>query len=438
MTLTLKDMTEEHDKNFLKDMCHFLKTYEWFFNFSNIDILQESEKWCPQWMEIFQTTPLESAKNFFQSPNGAHNTIPQLVRDFVQQRNRVVQDFEKRYIEVRQSEGEVRPRLKKGLSPKKEHEVVKFGAFINTHISGDCDRIIDVGSGAGHLERYLLQVWNASESKCELCCVESEPSQLSSADKWANRTGIDCQKHVRSIIAKLEKSTFEEIEKQVGSNKSRQALIGLHACGDLTNTMLSWFVSSPDYFSKLSVISCCYHKMTTFPISGTLRNTLVEDVNSALTSVFARRLGAQDPFSVWYQRSLAEQNEHAKCFGRRAILQTLVGNKNISGKLKKKTRHGVRNGGNISNEEFLAEVERTYDFDNQDQVMAALGQKLEMNYDWLEVFSGFQAFLQLPLEYLIMLDKLLYLRESLPERNPKLVRIFDASISPRCLLLYCD
>ena len=98
--------------------------------------------------------------------------------------------------------------------------------------------------------------------------------------------------------------------------------------------------------------------------------------------------------------------------------------------------------GKISNEEFIAKVEQSYEFEtdnDRNQVILALHKELEMDFNWLEVFSGFQAILQLPLEYFMMLDKLLYLRERLPqEKNPKLLKIFDATISPRCILIYCD
>eukprot|EP00093_Oithona_nana_P009335 09335.XXX_203597_202326_1 [CDS] Oithona nana genome sequencing. len=384
----------------LQNLCTFLKNYQWLFNFSNLDILQEHKKWPQEWMTFFQID------------------VPFFVEQFIQQRNDVVRDFETRYVETISNEVEVQPRMKKGLSPKKEHEVVKFGSFINSKLS-DCDRIIDVGSGAGHLERYLLEVWKKSDVKCEICGIEN------------------CQKQVKSVAAKLEDHPhcFKKIEEQVGSAKNRQALIGLHACGDLTNTMLSWFVSS-NYFSKLAVVSCCYHKMSTFPISDQVRNILQEDVYWGLTSTYARRLGAQDPFSAWRNKNFQQHLEHAKSFGRRAILQTLT-----SKNLKKNNRHGIRNSGNISNEEFIAKVEQSYEFETDNdrrQVLSALHKELKMDFNWLEVFSGFQAILQLPLEYLMMLDKLLYLNERLPEKNPKLLKIFDETISPRCILIFCD
>ena len=74
------------------------------------------------------------------------------------------------------------------------------------------------------------------------------------------------------------------------------ALIGLHACGDLTNSMISWFSTSK--FGLLSVVSCCYHKMTTFPISEELKNIL----NDELKSHFALRLACQGWFVVNTQK----------------------------------------------------------------------------------------------------------------------------------------
>lgn len=59
-------------------------------------------------------------------------------------------------------------------------------------------------------------------------------------------------------------------------------LIGLHACGDLTSSMMSWFKSSTKV-QGISIVSCCYHKMKlaeSFPFSEGLRSVM--DINNPL------------------------------------------------------------------------------------------------------------------------------------------------------------
>lgn len=61
--------------------------------------------------------------------------------------------------------------------------------------------------------------------------------------------------------------------------------------------------------------------------------------------------------------------------------------------------------------------------------------KQASNLALLELLTGLQSFLQLPLELLILCDKMLYLQEL--GYSPSLKRIFDPSISPRCFVISC-
>ena len=91
-------------------------------------------------------------------------------------------------------------------------------------------------------------------------------------------------------------------------------LVGLHACGDLSNSTLKLFVSNPK-IQGLSLVSCCYHKMIKFPLSTVYKQRIFADRHtdgsesfnaadrlSCLKSPHALRLASQEPFTryLWY------------------------------------------------------------------------------------------------------------------------------------------
>ena len=82
-------------------------------------------------------------------------------------------------------------------------------------------------------------------------------------------------------------------------------LVGLHACGDLSNSTLKLFVSNSE-IQGLSLVSCCYHKMIQFPLSTVFKQRIFADSSensnaadrlSCLKSPHALRLASQEPFT---------------------------------------------------------------------------------------------------------------------------------------------
>ena len=102
-------------------------------------------------------------------------------------------------------------------------------------------------------------------------------------------------------------------------------LVGLHACGDLTNSMMSWFCSS-DHIATMSVISCCYHKMKTFPVSHFFKKIIS---NPDLRSHFALRLACQERLCHWINQSDIEHQNHWLTFSKRSILEKVCAKLNV-------------------------------------------------------------------------------------------------------------
>ena len=97
----------------------------------------------------------------------------------------------------------------------------------------------------------------------------------------------------------------------LGTVGGSAVLVGLHACGELSCATIKLFASNTSIHG-MCLISCCYHKMDTFPMSKkfteyvfnldmpnatlTTNSPGIRDC-SCLKSPTALRLSSQEPFS---------------------------------------------------------------------------------------------------------------------------------------------
>jgi hypothetical protein len=100
-----------------------------------------------------------------------------------------------------------------------------------------------------------------------------------------------------------------------------------------------------------------------------------------------------------------------------------VGEGNLAKKISENFRFKCKTSGKVIHQSVIEEK------------LELLNSKHEVNLALLELLTGLQSFLQLPLELLIICDKMLYLQEL--GYTPRLRRIFDPSISPRCFVISC-
>ena len=107
----------------------------------------------------------------------------------------------------------------------------------------------------------------------------------------------------------------------------------------------------------------------------------------------------------------------------------------------------------MSKDEYIYAVEQCYQFENcaqednvirnsnsepevghQEKIAAELKNENFDNFEWLEIVTGLQSYLQILLEYLVLLDKVTFLREN--DKDAYLIQIFDETVSPRCIMLH--
>uniref|UniRef100_A0A8C9TT96 Methyltransferase like 25B n=1 Tax=Scleropages formosus TaxID=113540 RepID=A0A8C9TT96_SCLFO len=216
--------------------------------------------------------------------------------------------------------------FRKHVKPKKQHEIRKLGALVKTLCDKTCCKtVVDVGSGQGHLTRFLSFGLGLSVTG-----IEADAALVSMARKFDEQLLSTLKKQIERKVTRSAtvpspnhvigwvnpRASWEEFIKQLEMgaceskrhtatlmhNKNKELksasnvdqdlyhmsqtlpssqshcfsqheidrefrtegfiLTGLHACGDLSATLLRHFASCPHVLGITSV-ACCHMKITT-------------------------------------------------------------------------------------------------------------------------------------------------------------------------------
>ncbi|XP_038624878.1 protein RRNAD1 [Tachyglossus aculeatus] len=164
--------------------------------------------------------------------------------------------------------------FRRHVRPKKQHEIHRLGQVVQrlSELTG-CDQVVDVGSGQGHLSRYL-----ACGLGLRVVAVEAEPRLVDTAQRFdrelldtlekeeRRRTGArpagrpQAPRHVVGRVDPV--APGQDFPVALEGPEHRVLLAGLHACGDLSPAMLRLFTGSPGAVALVSV-GCCYMRLST-------------------------------------------------------------------------------------------------------------------------------------------------------------------------------
>ncbi|XP_058863521.1 methyltransferase-like protein 25B isoform X2 [Acipenser ruthenus] len=379
--------------------------------------------------------------------------------------------------------------FRKHVKPKKQHEVRKLGALVKRMCDlTSCQNVVDVGSGQGHLTRFLSLGLGLSVTG-----VEANPALVSMATKLDRelrsvalkeraragaKTGVapdgPCDPLPRHVAGWVNPgASWEEfvtlLQQPMGISDSRDGppeshgtnsqegfvLTGLHACGDLSATLLRHFARCPQAVAITSV-ACCYMKLTTLsnpappglqapplprpgggdcaegagPVFGYPMSSWVQGLPGHELSCKARE-AACHALESYAERLRGERGElQSHCY--RAVLETLV--RRAQPSLKRAGIQTIKKAHLLSFAEY-----------------ARLGlQRLELPTDWpldwvpsLEALLAQQGrvvayfclvlLLAPAVESLVLLDRMLYLSQE--GLDCELLPLFSPTLSPRNLVL---
>ncbi|XP_047217262.1 protein RRNAD1 [Girardinichthys multiradiatus] len=423
--------------------------------------------------------------------------------------------------------------FRKHVKPKKQHEIRKLGMLVKQLCDQTgCRRVVDVGSGQGHLTRFLsfglgLSVtaieadhtlvamasrfdaellWTLEKEKQKKSCFFQLPEALSIPQHmagWVNpkaswETFIKQLKEANHVIegpqtlfgpSKKRRSDLTQTSQSDGlshnSNRSESeqmlserlccsdipavseeglnpeesllqdypdfVLTGLHACGDLSATLLRHFVSCPQVRGITSV-ACCYMKITTK--ENPTPPGLISPSSPLTPSTESFRYEFGYPMSSWvkwlpghqlsykaregachavedYVRRLREGSQLLRTHCYRAILETFI----------RETRPDLRRAGiqTIKKAHLLAFTEYARlglprvglppDLPlDQERVEAMLKQQSKV-----VVYFTLTLLLAPVVETLVLLDRMIYLEEN--GVDSQLIPLFNPNFSPRNFVL---
>ncbi|XP_034954436.2 methyltransferase-like protein 25B isoform X1 [Zootoca vivipara] len=397
------------------------------------------------------------------------------------------------------------PLFRKHVKPKKQHEIRRLGQMVKrlSDLTGCC-QVVDVGSGQGHLSRFLAFGLGLS-----VIAIEGDPRLVTQAAKFdqelvqalrkegAKRRGqvpsgisLEGPRHVAGWVDpgapwtefwQLLQHPEEEEHGPVvdrgspGAFRPRETanvdpggedlpgspergagntpichtprgcqllLTGLHACGDLSVTLLRYFARCPDVVGITSV-ACCYMKLTTAeaPVPpgpgpphspaepGYPLSTWVSTLPGHQLSYKARE-GACHALEDYAQRLKSQSSAlRTHCF--RAALETVIRAADPA-----KKRLGVQTitkAHQLTFSEYARLGLERVGMDPQARLEPGPLQTLLAQEGKVVAFFSLALLLAPLVETLLLLDRMIFLQEE--GFHCQLLPLFDPAFSPRNLVL---
>ncbi|KAK8087732.1 hypothetical protein PG997_002693 [Apiospora hydei] len=327
------------------------------------------------------------------------------------------------------------PDLAAPMNTKKTAEVSVAAAFIRDACAERrITRVIDIGSGQGYLSVTLAHL----NPELRVLAIDGSESQIAASKSSAAALGIPEEKlaHLVRYVDRKTPVLAEEMAAWAGGQKC--ILVGLHACGQLSEHMLRYFTQLP-FIDSLAAVGCCYNHITPrsaecpdgFPISARLRD---RDVTLSATALMT---GCQAP-NNWERTDLSSPDStfsNRRLY--RAIFEKLLHDKKIDISAKSRTPWGIRKGDTTSFVKFAQRAMHSLGIDDievSDSELAEYDAKYRHCKGQIAILWTLSVLCCKLVESVIALDRYCYLVEQ-GTQHVDVVPIFDYSISPRNLMM---
>ncbi|XP_060234551.1 methyltransferase-like protein 25B isoform X3 [Meriones unguiculatus] len=331
--------------------------------------------------------------------------------------------------------------FRKHVKPKKQHEIRRLGELVKklSDLTG-CTQVVDVGSGQGHLSRFMSLGLGLTVKSLEGNQRLVERAQrldqelLQALDKMkrrhpkvAQRGPHHCPHHVVQWVSPT--TLCEELLlplEMPGQCSTRLLLTGLHACGDLSVALLRHFCCCPEVVALASV-GCCYMKLSdpgSYPLSEWVAGLPSHELPYRL------REGACHALEDYVERlQKAGPGLQTHCF--RAALETVI--RHVCPELRRPGVQGIPRVHELKIEEYVQRGLQRVGLDPQVSLDLAALQAHQAQENRVTAFFSLALLLAPLVETLILLDRLLYLQEQ--GFYAELLPIFNPQLSPRNLVL---
>ncbi|KAH8660074.1 methyltransferase domain-containing protein [Xylariales sp. PMI_506] len=326
--------------------------------------------------------------------------------------------------------------LKSRMNTKKIDEVSAAAAYIEAACRANgITHVIDMGSGQGYLSVALAYLFPS----LHVLAIDGSESQVAGSKSFAASLGIDETK-LCHLVRYIDGTAPLVAEMAAWAGGQRCMLVGLHACGQLSEHMLRYFTTLP-WIALLGAVGCCYNHIVPrshncpdgFPISARLRTREVA------LSATAMMTGCQAP-NNWEKVDLSRgETAYAKRRFYRALLEKLFHDKNIGigSNSEERPAWGTRKGDLVSFESFTR------------RAMQILGVSPEMvSGEEIDTYKyryrGYEGRIAIlwtlsvlcckVVESVIAMDRYWFLTEQGAE-DVDILTIFDYRVSPRNLMM---
>lgn len=326
------------------------------------------------------------------------------------------------------------------MKTKKTNEVSVAAAYIH----GVCQakgitRVIDMGSGQGYLSVALAFLFPS----LRILAIDGSESQVAGAQAFAASLGI-ADGRLSHLLRYIDGSAPLAAEMEAWASGQKCMLVGLHACGNLSEHMLRYFQMC-SFIAQLGVVGCCYNHIVPrsdqcpggFPISDRLRR---RDVTLSATALMT---GCQSP-NNWERLDLrcGGSSVYAKKQFYRAVVEKLLHDKDIAvnNTAEQRPNWGIRKGDFASLEKFTRRALHCLGV-NQDSVSVGDIKEYEERYQGdvgrIAILWTLSVLCCKAVESVIALDRYWFLVEHGFE-GVDIVPIFDYKVSPRNLMIVAE
>ncbi|GKT51441.1 protein RRNAD1 [Colletotrichum spaethianum] len=323
------------------------------------------------------------------------------------------------------------------MKTKKIAEVSTATAYIqNVCQANNITHVIDMGSGQGYLSVALAFLY----PNLRVLAIDGSESQIAASKACAASLGIpECRiQHMQRYIDGTA-PLAAEMAAWAGGNECM--LVGLHACGSLSEHMLRYFTTVP-FITRLGAVGCCYNHIAPrsaaspdgFPVSENLRK------RGVVLSATALMTGCQAP-NNWERADLSkEESEYSRRRFYRALMEKVFFDKGIELDRENRPVWGVRKGDTASFTRFARRAVEFLGVDGSgisDEDLASYENRYRNYSGKIAILWTLSVLCCKVVESVIALDRYLFLTENGGE-NVDVLPIFDYKISPRNLMLVAN
>lgn len=321
------------------------------------------------------------------------------------------------------------------MKTKKTNEVSVAAAYVyRVCQSSGISHVIDMGSGQGYLSVTLAFLFPS----LRILAIDASESQVAGSKALAAVVGVS-EDRLQHLVRYVDGTCALADEVQAWAGEHRCMLVGLHACGRLSEHMIRYFDACP-FITQLAAVGCCYNHIVArshrcpdgFPISERLRR------RDLVLSPTALMTGCQAP-NNWERSDLTrEPSSHSRKHFYRAVLEKLLFDKKIKAEhADYRPTWGIRKGDLVSFEKFARRAMHCLGLGHETITTAEI-----MRYE--ERYRGYEGRVAVlwtlsvlcckAVETAVALDRYWFLIER-GANQVDIVPIFDYKISPRNLMM---